>query len=56
MASWSGAVQLPIGGAGAATCYKKEVASYFAHVKKLAAKTGGCVNTFVKKATGAALW
>jgi len=43
-------------GKGAANCYKAEVKSYFAHVKRLAAKTGGCVNAFVKEATGAALW
>ncbi len=43
-------------GKGAEGCYKSEVESYFAHVKRLVGKTGGRVNTFMKKATGAGLW
>lgn len=43
-------------GSGAASCYKEEVESYFAHVKRLVGKTGGRVNAFVKKASGTGLW
>jgi hypothetical protein len=43
-------------GSGANKCYKAEVESYFAHVKRLVGKTGGRVNAFSRKTTGTALW
>ena len=43
-------------GRAAAGCYKKEVESYFAHVKQLVAKSGDRVNNFIRKATGTPLW
>lgn len=43
------------GGSGAA-CKKAQVEDYFAHLKRLAAKTGGEVNRFVEKQTGQRLW
>jgi hypothetical protein len=43
-------------GKAAKTCYKKEVESYFGHVKQLVAKSEDRVNAFVEKTTGTALW
>jgi hypothetical protein len=43
-------------GRGSGHCYKSEVESYFTHVRRLVSKTGGRVNTFVRKATGKGLW
>jgi len=43
-------------GAGASGVKKAEVVDYLAHVKSLVKKTGGRVNTHVKKATGKTLW
>ena len=43
-------------GAAASSCTKRHVEDYFSHVKELAAKTGGSINTFVKGVTGKSLW
>ena len=43
-------------GTGNTTCLKKDVKEYFELVKRLAAKTGGRVNTFVHQTTGKSLW
>ena len=43
-------------GKDAKSCWKIDVEDYFNHVNTLVSKTGGCVNTFVKKNTGRSLW
>jgi RiboL-PSP-HEPN len=43
-------------GRAAENCYKNQVTDYFSHVKLLVDKTGQSVNSFVKRATGKALW
>jgi hypothetical protein len=43
-------------GKGSTSCKKAQVEDYFAHVKRLVAKTGGSVNTFVRGATKVGLW
>ena len=43
-------------GKGTSSCKKAQVEDYFDHVKRLVAKTGGKVNTFVRRLTGTSLW
>jgi hypothetical protein len=43
-------------GKGATNCYKWQVEDYFDHVKTIVGKTGGHVNSVVRKATGSPLW
>jgi hypothetical protein len=43
-------------GKGSATVKKAQVEDYFEFIKKLAAKTGGAVNSHVKAITGRPLW
>ncbi len=43
-------------GTASRSCKKQQVEDYFAFVKRLASKTGGRVNTMVRKATGKPLW
>jgi len=43
-------------GKGGASVKKVNVEEYFEHVKRLVRKTGGKVNSFVRKVTGKSLW
>jgi RiboL-PSP-HEPN len=43
-------------GGAAKNVQKSQVEDYFNHVKQLVAKTGGCVNSFVKGVTTSGLW
>ncbi|MEV4118474.1 HEPN domain-containing protein [Micromonospora sp. NPDC049645] len=43
-------------GSASASVKKAEVTDYYQHVKELVGKTGGRINTAVKKATGESLW
>ncbi len=43
-------------GQAAASCTKAQVKDYFAHVKRLVAKTGGRINAHVRSITGDGLW
>jgi len=43
-------------GKGTATCKKAQVIDYFDHVRRLVAKTGGRINSFVRGVTGKGLW
>jgi len=43
-------------GKDSTTCKKVQVEDYFDHVRRLVAKTGGGVNTFVRGVTGVGLW
>jgi len=43
-------------GQAGASCTKAQVKGYFAHVKRLVAKTGGSVNAHVRATTGSRLW
>lgn len=38
------------------SCTKAHVTDYFSHVRTIVAKTGGCVNSYVKQVTGRGLW
>jgi hypothetical protein len=38
------------------SCRKKDVEDFFEHIGKLVGKTGGQVNTMLKKSTGTSLW
>lgn len=38
------------------SCTKAHVKDYFSHVKRIVSKTGGCVNSYVKRVTGKDLW
>jgi len=43
-------------GTASRSCSKQQVDDYFAFIKRVVGKTGGRVNTHVKKATGKPLW
>lgn len=43
-------------GSAASSVKKAQVTNYLVHVKRLVGKTGGRVNTYVRTATGKALW
>jgi hypothetical protein len=43
-------------GQAGASCTKAQVNDYFAHVKRVVAKTGGSVNAHVRTAAGSGLW